>query len=214
MSWRYAPAHAAEAPFNVVEASIADIQEAYRSGRLTAHALVQMYLDRIEAYDKHGPTINSVITLNPKALEDADKLDAEFKRTGKFVGPLHGIPVLIKDQVDVGGLPTTLGWIGMKDYVPSRDAGAVVRIKQAGGIVLAKMTLGELGGGDTLGSLFGATRNPYDLERTVGGSSGGPAAGVNANFGTVAVGEEDFASIRRPSGWNSLVGLRPTPGRL
>src|SRR5262245_5789704 len=198
--------------FNIMEATIDDIHKAYKDGTLTAHQLVQMYLDRIEAYDKNGPKINSVITINPKALEDADKLDAEFKKTGKFVGPLHGIPVLVKDQVDVGGLPTTLGSVVMKDYVPPLDAGAVARAKKAGAIMLAKMTLGEMGGGDTYGSLFGVTRNPYDPERTAGGSSGGPGAAIAANFGTVAIGEEGFASTRRPSTWNSIVGMRPTPG--
>lgn len=107
---------------------------------------------------------------------------------------------------------STLGSLVMKDYVPTLDAGGVARAKKAGAIVLAKMTLGEGGGGDTYGSLFGATRNPYDLERTVGGSSGGPAAGISANFGVVAIGQEGFASIRRPSTWDSIVGMRPTPG--
>ena len=198
--------------FDVVEATIDDIHKAFKAGTVTSRQLVQMYLDRIEAYDKRGPMINSVITLNPKALEDADRLDAEFKRTGEFVGPLHGIPVLVKDQIDVGGLPTTLGSVVMKDYVPPLDAGNVARAKKAGAIVLAKMTLGELGGGDTYGSLFGVTRNPYDPERTPGGSSGGPGAAIAANFGTVAIGQEGFASARRPSVWNSIVGMRPTPG--
>ena len=207
-----ADVRAAEKPFNVVEASIDDIQKAILDRKLTARTVVQMYLDRIAAYDKKGPKINSVITLNPKALEEADKLDAAFARDGKLTGPLHGIPVLLKDQVDVAGLPTTLGSVVLKDYVPTKDAGAVVKLKQAGAIILAKMTLGELGGNDTYGSLFGETRNPYDLTRTVGGSSGGPAAGVNANFGTVGIGEEDNASIRRPAGWNALVGIRPSPG--
>jgi amidase len=206
------PARSAGAPFNVVEATIDDIHKAYKDGSLTAHQLTQIYLDRIDAYDKHGPMINSVINLNPKALEEADRIDAEYKKTGKLVGPLHGIPILVKDQVDVGGLPTTLGSVVMKDYVPPLDAGAVAKARKAGAIVLAKMTLGEMGGGDTYGSLFGVTRNPYDPERTVGGSSGGPGAGVSANFGTVAIGEEGFASIRRPTTWNSIVGMRPSPG--
>jgi Asp-tRNA(Asn)/Glu-tRNA(Gln) amidotransferase A subunit family amidase len=200
------------ASFNVVEATIDDIHNAFKAGTLTSRQLVQMYLDRIEAYDKNGPMINSVITLNPKALEEADRLDAEFRRTGQFVGPLHGIPVLVKDQVDVGGLPTTLGSVVMKDYIPPLDAGGVARAKKAGAIMLAKMTLGEMGGGDTYGSLFGVTRNPYDPERTAGGSSGGPGAGIAASFGAVAIGEEGFASGRRPSVWNSIVGMRPTPG--
>ena len=211
--WLAQPARSADSgSFNVMEATIDDIHKAYKEGTLTAHQLTQMYLDRIDAYDKRGPTINSVITLNPKALEEADRLDAEFKKTGKFVGALHGIPVLVKDQVDVGGLPTTLGSVVMRDYVPPLDAGGVARARKAGAIILAKMTLGEMGGGDTYGSLFGFTRNPYDLERTAGGSSGGPGAGVSANFGTIAIGEEGFASARRPSTWNSIVGMRPTPG--
>jgi amidase len=201
-----------DASFNVMEATIEEIHQAYRDGTLTARQLTQMYLDRIEAYDKNGPMINSVITINPKALEEAGRVDAEFKRTGNLMGPLHGIVILLKDQIDVGGMPTTLGSLVMKDYVPTLDAGGVAKVKQAGAIILAKMTLGEGGGGDTYGSLFGATRNPYDVERTVGGSSGGPAAGISANFGTVAIGQEGFASIRRPSTWNSIVGMRPTPG--
>src|SRR4029077_5084307 len=205
-------ARPAGAPFNLVEATIDDIHKAFREGTLTAHQLTQMYLDRIDAYDKHGPMINAVITLNPKALEDADRVDAEFKRTGKFVGSLHGIPILVKDQADVGGLPTTLGSVVMKDYVPPLDAGGVARAKKAGAIMLAKMTLGEMGGGDTYGSLFGVTRNPYDLERTAGGSSGGSAASVASSFCTWAVGPEGFASIPRPSTWNSIAGMRPTAG--
>jgi amidase len=198
-------------PFHLLEATIEDIHSAYKSGRLTSHQLVQLYLNRIEAYDKKGPGINAVITINPKALEEADRLDAAFKASG-FVGPLHGIPVILKDQMDAKGMPTTLGSILFKDYYPHRDAFVTEKLKRAGAIILAKATLGELGGGDTFGSLFGFTRNPYALDRTPGGSSGGPGAGLAANFATVAVGEEGFASIRRPSTWNSLVGMRPTAG--
>lgn len=197
--------------FNVLETTIEDIHGAYKSGRLTARQLVQSYLDRIEAYDKKGPAINAIITINPKALEEADRLDATFKASG-FVGPLHGVPVIIKDQADAKGMPTTLGSVLFKDYYPDRDAFVVEKLKKAGAIILAKATLGELGGGDTHGSLFGSTRNPYDLNRTAGGSSGGPGASVAANFSTVAVGQEGFASIRRPSTWNCLAGMRPTAG--
>src|SRR5438132_12932851 len=198
-------------PFHLEEATIDSVHNAYRSGRLTSHQLVQLYLNRIEAYDKKGPAINAVITINPKALEEADRLDAAFKASG-FVGPLHGIPVILKDQMDAKGMPTTLGSILFKDYYPDRDAFVAEKLRKAGAIILAKGTLGELGGGDTFGSLFGFTRNPYALDRTAGGSSGGPGAGLAANFATVAVGEEGFASIRRPSTWNSLVGMRPTAG--
>ncbi|MBI4461248.1 MAG: amidase, partial [Acidobacteria bacterium] len=162
-------------------------------------------------YDKKGPAINSIITLNSKALQEADRLDAAFKSSG-FVGPLHGIPVLIKDQVDTAGMPTTLGSTVLKDYYPSNDAFVVAKLKKAGAIIMGKTTLGEFGGGDTYGSLFGATRNPYNLDRTAGGSSGGNAAALSSNFATLAVGEEISASIRRPSTWNSTVGMRPTLG--
>ena len=109
-------------------------------------------------------------------------------------------------------MPTTLGSVLFKDYYPDRDAFVVEKLKKAGAIILAKATLGELGGGDTHGSLFGSTRNPYDPERTAGGSSGGSAASVAANFCAVGVGQEGFASIRRPSTWNSITGMRPTAG--
>jgi len=197
--------------FELVDATIEDVQVEYKAGRLTAHALVKAYLDRIEAYDKNGPKINSVITINPKALEEADALDAAYKRSGP-VGPLHGIPVVLKDQMDVAGLPTTLGSVVFKDNVPTRDAFVTAKLKKAGAIVLAKVTLGEMGGGDSYGSLYGVSRNPYDPERTVGGSSGGTGAAVSSNFATIGVGQEGFASIRRPATWNSIVGMRPTPG--
>lgn len=197
--------------FDVVETTISDIHAAYKSGRLTARQLVQAYLDRIDAYDKKGPAINSVISLNPSALEDADRLDAALKSSG-FVGPLHGIPVLLKDQADMKELPTTMGSVLYKDYMPGRDGFVVAKLRKAGVIFLGKTTLGELGGGDTHGSLFGSTRNVYDLERTAGGSSGGSGASVSANFCTVAIGQEGFASIRRPAIWNGVAGMRPTIG--
>jgi amidase len=197
--------------FSVLETTIEDIHSAYKSGQLTTRQLVQTYLDRIDTYNKQGPAINAIITLNPAALEDADRLDKAFKSAG-FVGPLHGIPIIIKDQADAKGMPTTLGSVLFKDYYPDRDAFVVEKLKKAGAIILAKATLGELGGGDTHGSLFGSTRNPYDPERTAGGSSGGSGASVAANFCAVGVGQEGFASIRRPSTWNSIVGMRPTAG--
>src|ERR671910_2706490 len=201
----------ANQPFNIIEATIESVHSAYRSGQLTARRLVQMYLDRIEAFDKKGPAINAIISINPLALGEAERLDAAFKTSG-FVGPLHGIPVIMKDQGDAKGMPTTLGSVLFKDYYPQRDAFAVEKLKRAGAIILGKATLGELGGGDTHGSLFGSTRNPYDLERTAGGSSGGSAAAVSANYSTLGVGQEGLASIRRPSTWNCITGMRPTAG--
>jgi len=157
-----------------------------------------MYLDRIAAYDKSGPAINALISLNPDALKEADRLDAAYKASGP-VGALHGIPIIMKDQGDATPMPTTLGSLLFKDYYPGRDCFVVDKLKKAGAIILGKATLGELGGGDTHGSLFGSTKNPYALERTAGGSSGGSGASVSANFCTVAIGQEGFASIRRPS---------------
>ncbi|MEO6165421.1 MAG: amidase family protein [Candidatus Binatia bacterium] len=197
--------------FNILETTIDQVHAAYRSGELTCRQLVQMYLDRIEAYDKKGPAINAIISLNPDALTEADRLDAAYKASGP-VGPLHGIPIVMKDQGDATPMPTTLGSLLFKDYYPGRDAFVVAQLKKAGAIIIGKATLGELGGGDTHGSLFGSTKNPYALERTAGGSSGGSGASVSANFCTVAVGQEGFASIRRPSTWNCVSGMRPTAG--
>jgi amidase len=197
--------------FNVIEATIDDIHAGYKSGRLTCRQVVQLYLDRIAAFDKQGPNINALITVSSDALKDADRLDAAYKANGP-VGPLHGIPVIVKDQADVKGMPTTLGSVLFKDYFPDRDSFVAEKLRKAGAVILGKATLGELGGGDTHGSLFGSTRNPYDTARTVGGSSGGSAASVSANFSTVAVGQEGLASIRRPSTWNCITGMRPSAG--
>jgi Asp-tRNA(Asn)/Glu-tRNA(Gln) amidotransferase A subunit family amidase len=197
--------------FNVIDADIADIHAAFKSGILTARRLVQLYLDRIAAYDKQGPAINAVISINPYALEEADALDKAFKENG-FVGPLHGIAVIMKDQGDVKNMPNTLGSILFKDYLPDTDGFVVEKLKRDGAIILGKATLGELGAGDTHGSLFGSTRCVYDLARTAGGSSGGSGASVSANFCTVAIGQEGFASIRRPAIWNGVAGMRPTAG--
>ena len=145
-----------------------------QDGRVTSRQIVEQYLQRIALYNSF---INAVITVNPKALEEADRLDAAFKARG-FTGPMHGIPVLLKDQMDAAGMPTTLGSVLFKDFHPDRDAFVTERLKQAGALILCKATLGELGGGDAHGSLFGSTKNPYDLERTPGGSSGGPGAAV------------------------------------
>jgi amidase len=201
----------ANAPFNLIEATIDDIHAAYKSGQLTCRQLVQMYLDRIEAFDNKGPAINAIITINSDALKEAERLDAAYKSSG-LVGSLHGIPVIVKDQADVKGMPTTLGSVLFKDYYPDRDSFVAENLRKAGAVILAKATLGELGGGDTHGSLFGSTRNPYDTERTVGGSSGGSAASVSANFSMVGVGQEGLASIRRPSTWNCITGMRPSAG--
>ena len=202
---------AAAGEFALPETTIADIHAAFRAGTLTARALVEAYLDRIEAYDRNGPAINSIISVNPRALDAAARLDAVFERDGP-VGPLHGIPVIVKDQADVAGMKTTMGSVLFRDHHPGRDCFVASRLRQAGAIFIAKSTLGEMGAGDTHGSLFGSTRNVYDLDRTAGGSSGGSGAAVSANLAAVAIGQEGFASIRRPAAWNGIVGMRPTAG--
>src|SRR6185436_1830244 len=144
------------------------------------------------------PAINSIISLNAQTLEEADRLDSTFEKSGP-IGPLHGIPLLMEDQANIKGMPTPLGSMLFKDFMPASDCFVAAKLKAAGAIFLGKTTLGELGGGDTHGSLFGSTRNVYDLQRTAGGSSGGSGAAVSANLCTVAIGQEGFASIRRPS---------------
>jgi len=200
-----------ESKFDILETTIDDIHRAYASGELTCRQLVQAYLDRIAAYDKQGPALNTIITLNSQAIEEAERLDARYKTSG-LTAPLHGIPVIVKDQADVKGMPTTLGSVLFKNYFPDRDSFVVERLRKAGAVILGKSALGEMAGGDTYGSLFGSTRNPYDLERTVGGSSGGSAAAVTANFCAVAIGQEGLASIRRPAAWNSIAGMRTSAG--
>ena len=197
--------------FELVETTIDQVHAAYRSGELTCRQLVEMYLERIEEHDQKGVNLNAIISINPNVFEQADLLDSAF-RTDGFVGPLHGIPVIVKDQMDVTPMATTLGSLLFKDHYPATDAFVIEKLRKAGAVILAKATLAELAAGDTHGSLFGSTRNPYDLERTPGGSSGGPAVSVTANFCTVAIGQEGYASICRPSSWNCVVGMRPTSG--
>ena len=195
-------------PFRLMEATIGSIHGAIRAGQLSCQQLVQAYINRIEAYDKQGPEINAIQTLNPQALERAAELDAQFRASGP-AGPLHCIPVLVKDQVETNDLPTMYGSALFRDFVPERNATIVERIKAAGGIVLAKTTMGEFAA-SFVGSAFGICRNPYDPTRDPGGSSCGSGAGLAANFGALAIGEDTFGSIRNPASRNSLVGLRPT----
>jgi amidase len=199
----------------VEEASIAGLEAAYLSRRTTARAVTQAHLDRINAYDKRGPIINALITVNAHALEDADRLDGQLKATGKLVGPLHGIPVIVKDNIDVAGLPMTSGFQGWKNYYPPADAPLVTRLRAAGGIILAKSSLSEFAYGiaDNVNSVVsGFARNPYNTAFATGGSSGGSAAAVAASFGIVAIGTDTGGSVRMPSAYNALAGLRPTVG--
>ncbi len=209
------PSAGAADPFDVVEATIADVHEAMRAGQLTAVELVQAYLDRIEAYDKHGPALNTVVTLNDGALDRAAELDSLFTATGAFTGPLHGIPVVVKDNYDTGDLPTSAGSASLLGSVPPDDAFQVRRVREAGGIVLFKSNMAEFAFSpyETVGSaLPGYSRNPYDPTRVTAGSSGGTAAAVAASFGTVGLGTDTGNSIRGPSAHQALVGIRSTMG--
>ena len=194
--------------FQVVEASVADVHRAMNAGELTCRQLVQSYLDRIEAYDQQGPRLNSVQTVNPNALSEADALDARM-RDGGMVGPMHCVPVLLKDQVETRGMPTTYGSALFQDFMSHRDATIVVRLKEAGALILAKTNMGEFAS-RYVGSAFGIIRNAYALDRNPSGSSGGSASGVAASLGLVAIGEDTGGSIRGPAAVSNLVGLRPT----
>jgi len=199
----------------IEEATIADIHTAYRAGTLTVHAVTAACLARIAAYDKNGPYINALITVNAKALEEADILDTAYKASGTFIGPLHGIPVIVKDNLDAVGMPMTSGFQGWKKYYPPTDAPVVAKIKAAGGIILAKASLSEFakGGGDNINSVLpGFTRNPYNTAYATGGSSGGTGAALAANFAVVGIGTDTGGSVRMPAAHNALVGLRPTVG--
>jgi len=200
-------------PFHLDEATISDVHAAYKSGALTSVKLVQAYLARIRASDQAGPKLNVVIFLNPRALEEAAALDEHFRKTGKFVGPLHGIPVLLKDNVNTKDMPTTGGSLSLAGYTPSTDAAITQKLRSAGAIILAKVNLHEFAiWGETISSIQGQTLNPYDLTRTPGGSSGGTGAGVAANFAIAGIGTDTVNSIRSPASANSIVGIRPTLG--
>ena len=206
--------HAQSESFQMMEASVREIHGAVRSGALTFRGLIQHCLDRIHAYDQQGPKLNALIYLNPKALEQADGFDQEFKRTGKL-RPLEGIPVVLKDNYDTADMPTTAGAAALAGSVPLRDATTVARLRQSGALILAKANLHELAlAGLTNSSVTGQSRNPYDLERTPGGSSGGTGAALAANFATLGTGSDTQNSIRSPSSANSLVGMRATRGLI
>ncbi|MGH9115151.1 MAG: amidase [Acidimicrobiales bacterium] len=197
------------------EATIAGLQAAMRTGRTTARRIVEGYLARIEAYDQAGPAVNAVVARNPRALQEADELDETFSRTGSFVGPLHGIPVLVKDQAETRDLPTCFGSAAMTGYQPDTDATVVRKMRDAGAIVLAKSAMPDFAvSWFSFSSKSGETRNPYDLEREPGGSSAGTGAGLAANFAVVGMGEDTGGSIRVPASFCNLVGIRVTPGLI
>ncbi len=210
------PAHAqpTRARFRLEETTIAHVHAAFRTRALTCHALVRQYLERIAAYDKRGPAINALVTVNPAALAVADSLDMRYANTG-LVGPLHCIPVIVKDNFETTDLQTTAGSLALEGWRPPQDATMVRKIRDAGAIVLAKSNLAEWAFTpyETVSSILpGYTRNPYALDRVTAGSSGGTAAAVAANFGEVGLGSDTGNSIRGPSAHQGLVGIRSTMG--
>lgn len=207
-------AQAARDTFRADTASIATIHAAFKAKRLTCRSLVQQYLARIEALDQRGPAINSIVVLNPEALAVADSLDRRFA-TGGAVGPLHCIPLIVKDNFETVGLQTTGGSLALEGWKPRQDATMVRQVKDAGAIVLAKSNLAEWAFTpyETVSSILpGYTKNPYALDRVTAGSSGGTAAAVAAGFGTLGLGTDTGNSIRGPSAHQALVGIRSTMG--
>ena len=206
------PAPPPAAPFEVHERSISELGAAMAAGEVTARELVEGYLARIEAFDQSGPTLNAMVALNPAALATADRLDAE-RAAGQVRGPLHGIPVVVKDNYDTADMPTSGGAIGLATSLPPDDAFQVRRLRDAGAIVIGKANMHELARGiTTVSSIAGQTRNPYDPGRNPGGSSGGTGAAVAASFAAVGMGSDTCGSIRIPSAHHALVGLRGTRG--
>ena len=200
--------------FDVTETTIADVHAAMRAGTLTCRELVTAYVHRIAAYDKNGPALNALILVNPAALAVADSLDRRFA-TGGLVGPLHCVPVIVKDNFETNDLQTTAGSLSLQGMIPKQDAFMVKRIREAGAIVLAKANMAEFAFTpyETVSSILpGYTRNPYALDRVTAGSSGGSAAAIAANLGEVALGTDTGNSIRGPSAHQALVGIRSTMG--
>ena len=207
-----AQAARAVAPFEVHEATIAQLQAAMSDGRTNSVQLVESYLARIAAFDARGPALNSMIRINPQARADARHLDAE-RRAGKVRGPMHGVPIILKDNFNTNDMPTSGGSLALANHQTADDAFVVKRLRDAGAIILGKSNLHELAAGITsISSLGGQTRNPYDPRRCPGGSSGGTGAAIAASFAAVGWGSDTCGSIRIPSAFGSLVGLRPTQG--
>src|SRR5262245_2790606 len=196
----------------IEEATIPELQAALGAGALSARGLVEAYLARIAAYDQQGPALNALSAIAPRARAEADARDAE-RKTGTPLGPLHGIPVVVKDNFETADMQTAEGSLALAGWIPPDDAFVVRRLREAGAIVLAKTNMHEFAYGiETMGSLFGHTRNPYALDRNPGGSSGGTGAAVAASFAAVGLGSDTCGSIRIPAARNSLVGLRGTQG--
>ena len=209
-----AAGHAQEArPFHIEEATIESVHQAFAAGRLTCVQLTRAYLDRIDAYNLRGPMLRAMLTVNPRAMEIAAEMDRAYAANPSAVGPLHCVPIVLKDNFNTADMPTTAGNVSMKSSQPKTDAFTVDKIRKAGALILGKTNLQEFArGGVSISSLGGQVLNPYDLTRTPGGSSGGTGAAVAANLTLIGTGSDTGQSIRSPSSANSLVGIRPTRG--
>ncbi len=194
-------------------ATITEIQAAFDAGALSSERLVELCLARIEAYDKTGPMLNAVITVNPNALQRARELDVERRRSGRR-SPMHGIPVVLKDNYDTADLPTTAGSFMLAGSIPPDDAFVVAKLREAGAIILAKLNMSEFASGAPMSSIAGPTRNPHDPARSPSGSSGGSGAAVAAAYAPIGFGTDTGGSVRGPSAANGIVGLKTTHGLL
>lgn len=202
-----------EHPLNLSMATVTDIHAAYARGELSCERLTHWYLDRIAAFDRKGPALQALITVNPHALDQARELDRCYATNGGPLGVLHGIPVILKDNFDTTDLPTTGGCLALRDSVPARDAFSVQKMREAGALILAKANQGELARNHvSFSKRGGQVRNPYDLTRNPGGSSGGSGAAMAAQFGQLATGSDTGQSIRSPASACNVVGVRPTRG--
>lgn len=196
----------------MLEITISAYHKLLLDQRLTTEELVVFYLERIGRFDVN---FSSIISINPNIIEQARQFDKVLRETGKLSGKLHGVPVLVKDNIETEDMPTTAGSLSLEGFSTGKDAELVKRLRAAGAIILAKTNLHEFAiWGETISSIKGQTYNPYDLTRTPGGSSGGTGAALAANFGLVGIGTDTINSIRSPSSANNLVGIRPTLGLI
>ena len=198
---------------DVTAATLEQVNQALDEGTLTSERLVELYLERIEAFDQDGPMLNAIITLNPKALARAQELDREREAHGAR-SPLHGIPIVLKDNLDTADMPTTAGSSLLAGSMPPDDAFIVGKLREAGAIVLAKLNMSEFASGGAQSSLGGPMRNPHDLTRSPAGSSGGTGIAIAAAYAQVGLGTDTGGSVRMPSTANGIVGLKPTHGLI
>jgi amidase len=209
----FVPLSAQKAEIDLDSATIADFNAAFNAGTLTAEKLTQMCLARIEAYDRKGPRLRAVLSVNPRALDVARALDEE-RRTKGPRSPLHGIPFVLKDNFDTADMPTTGGSVLLEGSIPKDDAFLVKKLRAAGAILVAKGNMSEFASGSAHSSLGGQILNPHDLTRTPLGSSGGTGVAIAAGYAIVGLGSDTGGSIRNPSTANGIVGLKPTHGLL